>query len=193
MTGRIQGVTPKDYNGVHYRSTLEANTAKTLDSLGIPFEYEPYKITLLEGFKCPFQKDKVRAITYTPDFIIGPIILECKGFETPEWLLKKKYVYKYLMENEPDAIFYQIKDFRKGLIKILDNHWSYLGCAIEVKSKQRNHGNWEPVLQKRYESIAEAMRDLGLEKKSLGRILKSLTGEIEYVYNYNWKIVKLEL
>lgn len=34
--GRIQGTKPKTYNGVHYRSTLEADTAETLDLLGIP-------------------------------------------------------------------------------------------------------------------------------------------------------------
>ena len=71
--GRIQGTTPKEYNGVHYRSTLEADTAKTLDSLGIQFSYESRRITLLEGFRCCYQKEKVRAIHYTPDFIDGNI------------------------------------------------------------------------------------------------------------------------
>lgn len=193
MTGRIQGVTPKDYNGRHYRSTLEADTARTLDLLGIPFEYESQRITLLEGFKCPYQKDKVRAITYTPDFIIGPIIIECKGFETPEWLLKKKYLFKYLMENDPDTIFYQIKDSRKSLLKALDSHWSYLGYAIEVSSKKRNHKDWKPVFTKRYESVEESLHDLGLVGKSLGSILKSLTGKSEFVYGYKWKLIKVAL
>ena len=70
MSERIVNVHEADYNGRHFRSTLEAETAKTLDTLGIPFAYEERKIELLKGFRSPFQKDKVRSITYTPDFII---------------------------------------------------------------------------------------------------------------------------
>lgn len=65
MTERIQNVHPKEYNGVKYRSTLEADTAKVLSALNIPFLYEDRKITLLEGFNCPYEETKVRAITYT--------------------------------------------------------------------------------------------------------------------------------
>ena len=94
MSERIVNVHEQDYGGKHFRSTLEAQTAKTLDALGISYQYEERKIELIEGFRSPFQKDKVRAVTYTPDFIIGPLMLECKGFETPEWKLKKKLVFK---------------------------------------------------------------------------------------------------
>ena len=147
---RIQGVTEKVYNGVKYRSTLEANTAEILDLLGLPFEYEKRRITLLEGFRCPFQKDKVRAITYTPDFIIGPIMLECKGFETPEWKNKKKYIFKYLMEYEPATIFYEIKNCGRQLLQALDNHWTYLGYAIEVTPK--------PAIKKRRKKHLQQLR-----------------------------------
>ena len=65
--GRIQGTVPKEYKGIHFRSTLEADTAKTLDLLGVSYSYESRRITLLEGFRCSFQKDKVRAIHYIPE------------------------------------------------------------------------------------------------------------------------------
>ena len=187
MTERIQNVSPKEYNGVKYRSTLEAETAKTLDLMGIPFEYEKKRMTLLESFKCPYQKDKVRAIHYTPDFIIGNIILECKGFETPEWNNKKKYIYKYLMENEPEMIFYQIKDCRKQLLAALDNHWSYLGYAIQVKPKAKN----KPM--RLFSSVQEALHDLHLGNKPTGAIVRSMIGDKEWVYGYNWKLVKINL
>ena len=109
MNTRIQNVHPKEYKGVQYKSTLEAETAEALDCMGLPIRYEERRFTVLEGFRCPFQKDKVRAIYYTPDFWVGNIILECKGFETPEWLQKRKLVFKYLVENEPDLLFYQIQ------------------------------------------------------------------------------------
>ena len=82
MSKYIAGVEPKVYNGRKYKSTLEAQTAETLDNLGISWEYETKKLVLQEGFRCQYQKDKVRSITYTPDFTIGPIMLETKGFET---------------------------------------------------------------------------------------------------------------
>ena len=186
MSERIQNVVEADYNGRHYRSTLEAETAKVLDLLGIPFQYEPRKIVLQEGFRCPYQKDKVRDLTYTPDFIIGPIMLECKGFETPEWKIKKKLLFKWLMENEPDTVFYQVHDARKQLLEVLDRYWTYLDCCVGVTSRPTKK---QPSQTKTYESVYEAMDDLGLQGKPLGAILRSLTGKTQWVYGYNWKLI----
>lgn len=188
MSSHIVGVNPKEYNGKLYRSTLEAHTAETLDKMGLPWEYETKKITLQEGFYCQYQKDKVRKIEYIPDFIIGPIMLETKGFETPDWKIKKKLLYKYLTENEPEAIFYMVKNDRQ-LLEALDNHWSYLGYCIEVTPKPKKC----LVSSKKYDSIKEALYDLGLEGKPITPILRSLTGRKEYVYNYNFKLIKLKL
>lgn len=187
---RIQGVSPKVYNGVHYRSTLEADTAKVLDLMGLPFEYETRKITLLEGFHCPHQKDKVRPITYTPDFIIGNIIIECKGFETPEWKIKKKYIFKYLMDNEPQTHFYETHNCGKQLIDALDNHWSELGYAIQVTSEPKRK---KPSETRMFKSVAQAMEELSLKGRLVSYILKSMTGIKKYVYGYDWKIIKLKL
>lgn len=186
---RIQNVSPKEYNGITYRSTLEAETAKTLDALRIPFEYESRKIVLQEGFHSPYQKDKVRAITYTPDFMIGPIMLECKGFETPEWKIKKKLVYKWLQENEPETLFYQIHDYRKQLIKALDPHLTYLGYCIQVTPVRKKQQ--EDV--RLYDSIEEALNDLHLEGKSITAVLKNLMGKSRATFGYDWKIIKINI
>lgn len=191
MKGRIQNVRPKDFDGVSFRSTLEADVAKVLSALGIPFSYEARKITLLEGFHCPFQKEKVRAITYTPDFEIGNVMIECKGFQTPEWRNKKKYLFQYLMQNEPNVSFYEIFDARKSLIAALDNHWSELGLAIEVTSKKLKSG--KPLVHKTFSSLREAMAELHLEGKSYGSFVKSLTSSNVYAYGYKWHIKKLKL
>lgn len=186
MSEHIVGVTPKEYNGRKYRSSLEAHTAKVLDKMGIPWEYEVKKITLQEGFYCQYQKKKVIAINYTPDFVIGSILLETKGYETPDWLIKKKLLYKYLTEHEPDTIFYMVKN-DKQLLQALDKHWDYLGFAVQVISKgTKKH----PSETRLYSSIQEAMDDLDLKGKSITSILRSLTGKQEWVYNYNWKLVK---
>lgn len=190
MSERIQNVRPTEWNGRKYRSTLEAETAQTLDALGIPFQYEERKILLQEGFRCPYQKDKVRDLTYTPDFTIGPIMLECKGFETPEWKIKKKLVFKWLMENEPDTIFYQIHDARKALLEALDPHWDYLGYYIELTSKPQ--GN-KPVQTYRFSSVAKALESIHRQGSSMGNVLRSLTGKTQYVFGYNFKLVKITL
>lgn len=191
MSERIVNVKEADYNGIHFRSSLEAQTAKTLDEMGIPYSYEERKLELFEGFRTPFQKDKVRSITYTPDFEIGPIMLECKGFETPEWKLKKKLLFKYLQENEPNTIFYQIHDARKSLLQVLEAHWQYLGYAIQVtpKPKKKTEGQKATL----FDSISQAMEALHLKGKNIGPILNSLTGKKEFIYNYNWKLFKLKL
>ena len=190
MSTRIQGVTEKVYNGVKYRSTLEADTAEMLDKLGIPFRYEEVKYTLLEGFRTPFQKDKVRSIHYTPDFFIGDtILIECKGFETPEWKQKKKYIFKYLMEKEPNVVFHQTSDCKKSLLEALDVHFSYLGLAVQVTSKGTRK---EPPQTIIFDSVKQAMEELNLVGKPLGSVLRSLTGDTPYVYGYNWKLIHVE-
>lgn len=188
MGTRIQNVSPKEYCGRVYRSTLEADTAKTLDAIGLPFKYEDRKILLLEGFRSDFQKDKVRSITYTPDFEIGPLMLECKGFETPEWKIKKKLLFKYLKENEPDTIFYQIKDNRGQLIKTLDRHWVQLGYCIHVQSTKKKNN-----IDKVYDSIEEAFYDLGLHNKSMTAVLKCMMGKVDNSYGYIWKLKQITI
>lgn len=192
MSERILNVDHKrtlEYNGRTFRSDFEVETAKTLDKMGISYEYEARKIILQEVFKCVYQKDKVRAITYTPDFQIGNILIECKGYETPEWKIKKKLLYKYLRENEPDTLFYQIHDCKKQLITALDKHWEMLGYYIQTTSKFSKN---KPLEIRSFSSIAEAMHELKLEGKSVGAVVGSLTGDREYVYQYNWKLIKVE-
>ena len=190
MSTRIQGVTEKVYNGVKYRSTLEANTAEMLDKLGIPFRYEKVRYTLLESFRTPFQKDMVRSIKYTPDFFIGDtILIECKGFETPEWKQKKKYIFKYLMENEPDVVFHQTSDCKRSLLEALDMHFSYLGLAVQVTSKGTKRNPPQTIT---FDSVKQAMEELDLTGKPVGSVLRSLIGEADHVYGYNWKLVPIE-
>lgn len=60
---------PTTYAGVRFRSTLEADWAATLDSLGIIWQYEPEAVRLPSG------------MTYRPDFYLPRIAtwLEIKG------------------------------------------------------------------------------------------------------------------
>ncbi len=189
MSEHIVGVEPTVYNGKKYRSKLEARTAETLDKMDIPWEYETKTYTLLEGFHCPWQKRKVIAIDYTPDFIIGPIMIEMKGWKTPDFKLKEKMFYKYLNEHEPNAIYYIVKS-QKQLLEILDKHWDVLGYCIEVTPKSQKK---IPAQTYRFSSIAEALASIHCQGKSYASILRCLTGDTEYVFGYHWKLVKILL
>lgn len=54
-----------------YRSKLEERVADQLETEGIPFEYETKKLK----YTVP-----ARSATYTPDFIVGDIFIETKGW-----------------------------------------------------------------------------------------------------------------
>jgi hypothetical protein len=82
-----------------YRSKYEANIAKDLGSKGLKFEYETVKINyyLKKKGKCD-NCDSVSSIfvhkTYTPDFILGSMIVEAKGLFTSSDRTKMAQVVK---------------------------------------------------------------------------------------------------
>lgn len=94
-----------------YRSKLEEFCAKELQKENIPFEYETLKVVLQEGFvfdNPSFEKnkkgyslnsEKIRPITYTPDFIGDSWIIEVKGRETTDFKIKWKMFKKWLKDN----------------------------------------------------------------------------------------------
>ena len=190
MSEHIVGVnnSPKVYNGKRFRSILEVDAAKALDILGVPWDYEVKTYTLLEGFYCPWQKRKVESIEYTPDFIIGPLTIEMKGYETPDWKIKKKIFFKYLLDTAPDTLYYIAKSV-KHLIQILDKYWEELGFYVEVTSRG---SKTVPSVTTAYKSIEEAMNELGLAGRPMGSVLRSLLGKAEWIYGYNWKLKKKE-
>ena len=193
-SSRIKNVSAGWYNGTYYRSKLEIKCAELLDKLQIPFEYEPLTISLLESFK---YKDKTcRAIKYKPDFLIGNIIIECKGFETPEWKIKRKLLFKYL--NEQDKYqFYEVHS-RQELIRIIEMLNLNIH-AVDVFTKQGEFlGNWP--------SVSDAVKALnlkskcnitnclcGLRKNAQGLVWKYHPTEVPFLENEIWKpVVGLE-
>ncbi len=107
---KIRNATPTEYNGVKYRSKLEAKFARMLDVRGIAFDYEKEKWTLLE--KQRYMGETIRCVQYTPDFIIGDIVVEVKGFRNDVFPLKRKLIIKYINERRPDLRFFEVKNER---------------------------------------------------------------------------------
>lgn len=80
--------TSKTFN---FRSGLEVKVAKQLESLGVEYDYEPYKIEFLR----PAQTSK-----YTPDFLIevNGLLVEAKGRFTSQ----ERKKFKLIKESNPD-------------------------------------------------------------------------------------------
>ena len=83
-----------------FRSKFELRANALIATYQLPYTYEEMKITLMEGFKFTnesFQKwgktykdvVTVRAMTYTPDFIVADkYFIEIKGMKTESFNIK---------------------------------------------------------------------------------------------------------
>lgn len=100
---KIRNATPAVYDGIQYRSKLEARFARMLKENGIGFEYEQEHWELVP--KQRWMGKCVRPITYTPDFVIGDVVVEIKGFRDNVYLVKRKLVIKYILEHRPEVTF----------------------------------------------------------------------------------------
>ena len=74
--GRVKNATAVDAYGLHFRSKLELYTYEAFMKAGITAKYEPKHFTLLPKFE--WMGQKIRPITYLPDFVGRGFIVECK-------------------------------------------------------------------------------------------------------------------
>ena len=104
--GRVKNATPNEYDGIKFRSKLETYTYKKLKEANIEAEYEKHRFDLLPAFI--FNEQKIRAITYLPDFVGFGFIIECKGFPNEAWPLREKLFKYYLSNSMPNFKFYVV-------------------------------------------------------------------------------------
>ena len=148
MNRRIRNASPKEYNGIVFKSASEVMVYKTLTSLGFEVEYEPTKYTIWQGFKptVPFYRpskdgllkldnSKLMGITYTPDFIFfAPdkktvIVIEVKGFSNDVYPYKKKMFRRYLESVRKDmhqeVVYFEIHNKKQLLqaVEIINNNY----------------------------------------------------------------------
>lgn len=74
---KVQNATENIYDGIKFKSKLETYVYKQLKAHNLNAEYEPIKFELLPSFT--FCGKKIRAMTYTPDFVGDNFIIEAKG------------------------------------------------------------------------------------------------------------------
>lgn len=177
---KIRNATITSYNNITFKSKLECNVAKILDSFNIPYHYEEMKFILQDTFK--YQEESIRAITYTPDFIIGNIIIECKGYPSDSWKIKRKLFLKILKEKYPEFCYKEIYSI-KDLLSFMETDDRFITYNIRVK---RLNGS----IVGEYNSVSEAMESLNLEGKCRGNINSCLIGTRSKAFNYVWERVE---
>ena len=113
--GRVKNATKVDKYGLHFRSKLECYTYEAFMKAGIPVEYEPKHFTLLNKFE--FNKEKIRAITYLPDFIgsykNNKFVVECKGMITESFPLRWKLFKYYLKRHRSKCKCYMVRNHKQ--------------------------------------------------------------------------------
>lgn len=106
--GKVKNATPTQLDGIKFRSKLEAYTYKKLKEAEVYAEYEPTHFELIPKFE--YQGEKVRAMTYLPDFVGKDFIIECKGLMGDSFPLRWK-IFKYtLMKQNSNYKLYLVRN-----------------------------------------------------------------------------------
>lgn len=126
VKSKVKNATAVDAYGIHFRSKLELYTYEAFMKAGIPVKYEPKHFTLLPKFE--FMGEKIRPITYLPDFIGKGFVVECKGLITDSFPLRYKLFKYYLHKHRSKMKCYLVR-----------NHKQVDKMITELLS-QKNHG-----------------------------------------------------
>ena len=120
---KVKNATACKANGVSFRSKLELYCYRAFVKAKIDFNYEYPKFTILEPFEYPsdswevnkrkklytlVNKQKVRGITYTPDFtnMAQGWLIECKGNPNDAFPLRWKLFKQHLTKSKQKLDLY---------------------------------------------------------------------------------------
>ena len=117
---KVKNVKKQTYKGITFQSKLELYCYKTLNSFKIPVDYEKTTFTIFDALVYPqacyegtkkklYNKgSKIRAITYTPDFVDpeGKWIIETKGYANESFPLRWKLFKKHLKDTKQQYVLF---------------------------------------------------------------------------------------
>ncbi len=106
--GKIRNATPIEFDGIRFKSKLELYTYQKLKENNLEANYEPIKFTILDSFQ--YNEEKVRAMTYTPDFVGDDFVIECKGFANDAFPLRWKFFKFFLYTNKLKYDLYLLRN-----------------------------------------------------------------------------------
>ena len=140
---KVKNATAIVFDGIKFKSKLEVAFYKILTQAGFNPQYEQRTYLLWKGYKptVPFYtkdaktrllklyKDKLRNMTYTPDFTFNYngrlIIIEAKGKENDTYPLKRK-LFRGLLESysQDNPLFFEVFT-QKQLLQAIEIIKSY--------------------------------------------------------------------
>ena len=109
--GKVKNATKVDAYGLHFRSKLELYTYEAFMKAGIPVKYEPKHFTLLPKFE--YLGEKIRPITYLPDFVGRGFVVECKGLMGDSFPLRYKLFKYYLKRHLSKMKCYLVRNHKQ--------------------------------------------------------------------------------
>ena len=118
---KVRNATPLEYDKIRFKSKLEVYTYQKLKENNLEANYEPIKFTILDSFQ--YNNEKVRSMSYTPDFVGKDFIIECKGFANDAFPLRWKIFKYFLFTNEIKYDLYLLrnkKEVDKAISTILE-------------------------------------------------------------------------
>lgn len=120
--GKVRNATKVDKYGIHFRSKLECYTYEAFMNAGITVKYEPKHFELLPKFE--YLGEKIRPITYLPDFIGNGFVVECKGLMGDSFPLRYKLFKYYLHKHHSKMKCYLVRNHKQvdEMIKELLSH-----------------------------------------------------------------------
>ena len=140
---KVKNATKHEYNGIVFKSGLEVETYKVLMDEGFNPEYEKhtYELQKTKLFPTPhytlykdrklhkavwgLNKYKIIGMKYTPDFVFNidstMIVVEVKGYSNDRYPYQKKLFFKWLEDNQPDSMFFEIHNKKqlKSAVEII--------------------------------------------------------------------------
>ena len=105
---KVRNATKVEKYGIKFKSKLECYTYEAFMKAGIPVKYEPKHFTLVPNFE--YLGEKIRPITYLPDFIGKNFIVECKGLITDSFPLRFKLFKRYLKQHRSNFKVYLVRN-----------------------------------------------------------------------------------
>ena len=130
---KVKNAKKQTYKGITFQSQLELHCYKGLEADKIPVEYEKTTFTIFDPLVYPqacyegtkkklYNKgSKVRAITYTPDFVDpdGKWIIETKGYANESFPLRWKLFKKHLKDNNLQYVLFLPRN-KKQVDEVID-------------------------------------------------------------------------
>lgn len=124
---KVKNATPLEYDGISFKSKLEMFCYKLFKENNVPVEYETVKFQILDPFT--YEGEKIRGMTFTPDFVGDTFVVECKGFMNDAFPLRWK-LFKYHLSSHNLRYDLYLPRNKKDVEKVVQEITNKLKCRL---------------------------------------------------------------